>query len=242
MTIRCEVTSDGANLIAVLSGELRLADGAALRERLFKCLAEQPEALFIELSGLTVGQPLALSIFTVVLRQAARWPGIPILFCAPGPGTRELLSTAANRRLPLVPSVDAALAHLHDRRHTVPSIREDLLPVSGSARHARDVATEACVRWEMPGLLAPASLIVTELVANVTDHAHTMMTLRLSLRQRYLNIAVSDGSSQPPRPSTGVPSQAASGRGLLLVNELAYRWGYLPSAGGKVVWAALRRP
>ncbi|BEL02313.1 hypothetical protein Q0Z83_005040 [Actinoplanes sichuanensis] len=242
MAIRCEVSGDGANLVAALSGGLQLTDSASLREQLLKCLAEQPEALLVDLSAMWVDQPLALSIFKVVLRQAARWPGTPVLLCAPGPQTRELLSTAANHRLPLYPTVAAALAHLHDERSTMPSISEELLPVSGSTRHARDVATEACVRWDLPDLVAPASLIVTELVANVVDHADTMMTLRLSLRHRYLSIAVRDGSPQPPSPSLSGPPQAATGRGLRLVNEIAYSWGYLPSTGGKVVWAALRRP
>lgn len=241
MTVRCEVNGDGSSLVAALSGGLRLADGSAIREQLLKCLAEQPDALLIDLSAMTVDQPLALSIFKVVLRQAARWPGTPILFCAPCPRTRQLLSTAANHRLPLYPSVGAALTHLHDQRRTVPSISEELLPVAGSTRHARDIATEVCVRWDLSALIAPASLIVTELVANVVDHARTMMTLRLSLRERYLNIAVRDGSPQPPAPALGMPLEAASGRGLLLVNELAYSWGYLPSTTGKVVWAALRR-
>jgi hypothetical protein len=239
MAVRCEVSGDGAGMVATLSGGLRLADRAALQDRLLKCLAEQPRALLVDLSAMWVDEPPALSVFTVVLRQAARWPGTPVLLCGPHPGTRELLSTTAGHRLPLHPNVEAALAHLHDRRRTVPSISEDLLPVSGSTRHARDVATEACVRWDLPGLVAPASLIVTELVANVVDHAHTMMTLRLSLRQRYLNVAVRDGSPNPP--ALGTPPRTGGGRGLILVDELADRWGHLPSTGGKVVWAALRR-
>ncbi|MEU8658066.1 ATP-binding protein [Actinoplanes philippinensis] len=242
MAVRCEVSGDGGNLLIALSGELRLDDSAVLQERLLKCLAEQPHALLVDLSAMRVGQPLALAIFKVVLRQAARWPGTPILFCAPGPETRSLLSSAGNHTIPLYASVAAALTHLHDHRRVMPSVTEDLLPVAGSTRHGRDIATEACIRWDLPDLVAPASLIVTELIANVVDHAHTMMTLRLSLRQRYLSIAVRDGSSDPPVPALDVTPLAAGGRGLLLVNELAYHWGHLPSTGGKVVWAALRRP
>lgn len=241
MPIRCEVRGHGAGLVAALSGGLQLADSAGLREQLLTCLAEQPEALVIDLSGMSVDQPLALSTFQVVLRQAAHWPGIPVLFCAPGPETRRLLSAAAGHRLPLHPTLDAALTQLHSRRITVPTVSEDLLPVSGSTRHARDIATETCLRWDLPELVAPASLVVTELVANVVDHAGTLMTLRLSLREPYLDVAVRDGSPRPPVPATGPPSKAASGRGLLLVDELAYHWGHLPAAGGKVVWAALRR-
>ncbi|GIE31557.1 hypothetical protein Ait01nite_046020 [Actinoplanes italicus] len=241
MSIRCEVYGDGTTLIAELSGELRLSDSAPLRERLLKCLADQPDALLIDLSGMRVEQPLALAIFTAVLRQAARWPGTPILCYSPTGDTRELLSAKAYHRLPIFGSREAALAHLHDGRLTVPSISEELLPVGGSSRHARDVATEACLRWDLPDLIAPASLIVTELVANVVDHARTMMTLRLSLRPRYLNLAVRDGSHAPPVAAIPAHPEAKRGRGLLLVNELAYSWGHLPSDHGKVVWAALRR-
>ncbi|GAA1619782.1 ATP-binding protein [Actinoplanes couchii] len=240
MTIRCEVSGDTAALVATVSGRLRLTDATTLRDHLLKCLAEQPDALLVDLSGLHLDQPLALSIFTVVLRQAARWPGVPVVFCAPPPETRRHL-TGPCRRLVVFDSRAAARAHLHDERRVMPSLREDLLPVSGSVRHARDLATDACLRWDLPGLVAPASLIANELVANVIDHAHTMMTLRMSVRQRHLSIAVQDGSAAPPVAAATGPEHLR-GRGLLLVNELANTWGHLPSNGGKVVWATLDLP
>lgn len=242
MPIQCDVSGDGTHLVAALSGPLCLADTVPLRDQLFKCLAEQPDAFLVDLSGLHVEQPLALSIFTVVFRQAARWPGVPVLFCSPAPETRRHLAGSAYHRLPLFGGRDAALAHLHDQRTTMPSLSEELLPVSGSARHARDIATDACLRWDLPELVAPASLIANELVANVIDHAHTMMTLRMSVRQRYLNIAVRDGSVTPPVASATLGAGELRGRGLMLVNELAHSWGHLPSEGGKVVWAAISRP
>ncbi|BBH71263.1 hypothetical protein ACTI_79480 [Actinoplanes sp. OR16] len=241
MTVRCEVRAEGDCLIASVTGALRLADTVPLRDRLFKCLAEQPEALLVDLSGLSVDQPLALSVFTVVLRQAARWPGTPVLLCGPPPETRALLIGGAYRRLPLFTDVAAGLGHLGDDRRIMPLISEDLLPVSGSTRHARDVATEACLRWGLPELVAPASLIVTELVANVVDHAHTMMALRISLRSRHLNLAVRDGLTDPPQPEGPDQPASARGRGLLLVGAVAYSWGWVPSENGKVVWASLRR-
>ncbi|MEU4692732.1 ATP-binding protein [Actinoplanes sp. NPDC023714] len=241
MTVRCEVRPEGGSLVVATNGRLRLADVVPLRERLLKCLAEQPDALLVDLSGLEVDQPLALSVFTVVLRQAARWPGTPVLLCGPPPETRALLIGGAYRRLPLFPDLARGLAHLGDDRRTMPSITEELLPVSGSTRHARDVATEACLRWDLPGLVAPASLIVTELVANAVDHAHTMMALRISLRSRYLNLAVRDGLTDPPKPEGPDQPPSERGRGLLLVGSVAYSWGWVPSEHGKVVWASLRR-
>ncbi|WP_229074123.1 ATP-binding protein [Actinoplanes sp. DH11] len=241
MTVRCEVRADGSSLVVSATGTLRLADVVSLREKLLKCLAEQPDALLIDLADLEVDQPLALSVFTVVLRQAARWPGTPVLLCAPTPDTRKLLITGAYQRLPLFDDLVSAHEHLGDDRLTMPMISEDLLPVSGSTRHARNVATEACLRWDLPDLIAPASLIATELVANVVDHAHTMMTLRVSLRPRFLHLAVWDGSPDPPAPQRPGQPQATSGRGLLLVDAVAHSWGWLPTESGKVVWAALQQ-
>lgn len=239
MTVGCAVGDDGDNLlVASLAGDLGLTDVVPLRNCLLKCLAEQPEALLVDLAGLTVSEPLALSVFTAVHRQAARWPGTPVLYCAAPPQTHTLLTAAAYRHLPLFATVDAGRQHAGTARRTLPSISDELLPVSGAARQARNVTTDACLRWELPHLVAPASLVASELVSNVVDHAHTMMTLRLSLRRRFLNIAVRDGSTVEPR--TAGPS-SPDARGLLLVNATAHSWGSLPTEGGKVVWAALAR-
>ena len=59
MTVRCEVHGDTTRLVATLTGRLRLADAAPLRERLFKCLAEQPEA-FLPVLERCVGVPWVL--------------------------------------------------------------------------------------------------------------------------------------------------------------------------------------
>ncbi len=242
MTVGCAVRDDGDDLlVASLSGDLGLTDVAPLRVSLLKCLAEQPDALLLDLAGLTVAEPLALAVFTAVHRQAARWPGTPVLLCAARPQTHTLLTGSAHRQLPLFATLAAGREHARTARRTLPSISDELLPISGAARQARNVTTDACLRWDLPHLVAPASLIASELVSNVVEHAHTMMTLRLSLRRRYLNIAVRDGSPVepvlpgPPSPDSG------GGRGLLLVDATAQSWGSLPTDGGKVVWAALAR-
>jgi anti-anti-sigma regulatory factor len=241
MAMDLTVGVDGSTLLVALTGELGLREVAPVRLCLLKCLAEQPDALLVDLAGMTVGEPLALSVFVAVARQAARWPGTPVLFCGPPPAIRRLMRDGAYQRLPLFASADAARQHVGPDRRILPSISDDLLPVSGAARQARNVATDACLRWDLPHLVAPASLIVSELVSNVVDHAHTMMTLRLSLRRRYLNMAVRDGSSAEPAVPADVPADVPGGRGLFLVNATAHTWGWLPADDGKVVWAALAR-
>jgi anti-anti-sigma regulatory factor len=241
VAIDCHVADDGGNLLVTLNGPLDLRDIAPLQARLLKCLAEQPEAVLVDLAGLSVGEPLALAVFTAVVRQAARWPGISVLFCAPSPPTRTLMNWGAYHQLATFSSVAAARDHVGTDRRTLPSLSDELLPKSGAPRRARDVATDACLRWDLPHLVAPATLIVSELVSNVVDHAQTMATLRLSVRQRYLYIAVRDGSPDEPIKAGGMSPTAPAGRGLLIVEECAHSWGWLPTDGGKVVWASLVR-
>jgi hypothetical protein len=242
MTIRCAVGDGGDNLlVAALDGDLHLSDIVPLRTRLLKCLAEQPEALLVDLGGLTVAEPLALTVFTAVNHQATQWPGTPVLLCAARPQTHDLLTGAAFRQLPVFATMEAGRRHAGSARRALLSISDELLPISGAARQARNVTTDACLRWDLPDLVAPASLVASELVSNVVDHAHTMMTLRLSLRRRFLSVAVRDGSPIEPQSPGDQAPQGPGGRGLFLVKETARSWGWLPTDGGKVVWAALAR-
>ena len=118
------------------------------------------------------------------------------------------------------------------------SVVEDLLPVREAARSARNIITDACVRWDLPHLVGPASLIVSELASNVVDHAHTIMTLRASVRRSSLYLAMYDGSDAVPILRT-VTGPMERGRGLHLVDALSTAWGYRLEHGGKTVWATV---
>ena len=115
-----------------------------------------------------------------------------------------------------------------------------LEPVVGAARQARELVTEVCARWDCPELAAPACTVVTELVNNVVAHAHTPMTVMVARYEGQMSVAVRDHSPAELR-FTGTPVAPTSygGRGLLLIDSMASRWGHLDLAGGKVVWALL---
>ncbi len=237
-SVRCEVQQHDSHALVRLDGVLTVTTAPHVRLTLLKCLAEQPDALLVDLAGLRVDEARALSLFTAVTRQAAMWPGTPLLLCAPTAATRALLARGGYGTPPVFATVDSALAAGRGRA-SMPSMTDELLPVVGAARQARDRVTEACARWDLPALVGPASVVVSELVSNAVAHAHTMIALRLSLRRRYLHIAVRDGSSEEPRLATTSPLAPGTGRGLLLVDAIARRWGSLPTTGGKVVWAVL---
>ena len=83
-----------------------------------------------------------------------------------------------------------------------------------------------------------ARLLVSELVANAVEHAGTMMTVQVARRTRHVHVAVRDGSPAEPMISreSGLTER---GRGLMLVEAVSVRWGWLPTDDGKVVWASL---
>ena len=55
-------------------------------------------------------------------------------------------------------------------------------------------------------------------------------------------VAVRDRSSTVPQFTGPVPPTSYGGRGMLLIDSVADRWGSLPLEAGKVVWALLQQP
>jgi anti-anti-sigma regulatory factor len=229
------VRDNEASTTVTLSGELALTDTTDLHTTLLKCLAEQPAALLIDLSELTITDATALAVFTAVVRQASLWPGTPVLLCSATVPVTEVLAGGGYGQLELYPSLAAGLLVVEA---APPLLVDRLLPEPSAPRHARQLATEACTRWGLPELAGPASLIASELVTNAVEHAGTAMTLRLSRRDRYVHVAVRDGSPEQPAPRRPQLTETG-GRGLLLVASVATHWGSLPCRDGKVVWATL---
>ncbi|MEV5700522.1 ATP-binding protein [Streptomyces anthocyanicus] len=116
-----------------------------------------------------------------------------------------------------------------------------LSPTPRGARLARLLATEQLRSWGLP--LDPARLLVAELANNAADHGRVPgrdFRLTLYVVGETLRIEVTDTRGQElPRPQTPAPD-AESGRGLLLVEALADRWGVADGRfPRKTVWVEL---
>jgi anti-sigma regulatory factor (Ser/Thr protein kinase) len=110
---------------------------------------------------------------------------------------------------------------------------------------ARNLVADACLAWQLAGLLHPGRAVVSELVANAVEHAGTDIDLTVSLRGPGLHLAVRDGSPAPPRlldlaaPVPGRPLDER-GQGLRVVEADSIAWGSVPAVDGKVVWATIQ--
>ncbi|RDS63150.1 ATP-binding protein [Streptomyces sp. M7] len=112
------------------------------------------------------------------------------------------------------------------------------------ARLARLLAAEQVRSWDWA--LDPARLLVAELAANAVLHGHVPgRSFRLTLAvvpSGALRIEVTDtrGDRLPVRTPVRDGSPAEGGYGLLLVEELADRWGVVDGpVPCKTVWAEL---
>ncbi|MEV5551921.1 ATP-binding protein [Streptomyces sp. NPDC052309] len=118
-------------------------------------------------------------------------------------------------------------------------MRSETLPrEAASARRARRIVRQAAEDWKLDDLAEATELVVTELVANAAQHARCA-SVRVTVQRTAeggFRVAVTDRSHRPPicrQPGPG----ALGGRGLVIVAEVAARWGYDPLPWGKRVWA-----
>ncbi|MFC0842263.1 ATP-binding protein [Streptomyces noboritoensis] len=115
-----------------------------------------------------------------------------------------------------------------------------------SVAFARDRVLTQVNAWGLTlekGAREAIKLVASELITNAVVHAEGLITLGLYLGKDRLLLVVHDGSRALPTPPASCdPAESESGRGLLLVNTFADRWGSDPTPGGKKVWAEFDVP
>ncbi|MFF3499980.1 ATP-binding protein [Streptomyces sp. NPDC003247] len=120
------------------------------------------------------------------------------------------------------------------------------------ARLARRLAAVRLDAWGIPYGTEPHDaivLIVAELTANAVSHGHVpgrdfRLRLHATPDGRTVRVEVTDTRTERPPRRPAAPEGAddgteETGRGLLLVSQLAARWDWhpCPDGPGKTVWA-----
>jgi len=131
---------------------------------------------------------------------------------------------------------DAAVLVARTRALSPDRIASWELPAQRSVvGQARAGAARQLAAWGLQEIAFTTQLLVSELVTNAIRHAQPPIQLRLIL-DGMLSVEVSDASSTSPhlrRPGR----YDEDGRGLMLVAQLADRWGTRHTRTGKTVWA-----
>ncbi|MFD9073005.1 ATP-binding protein [Streptomyces lasiicapitis] len=118
------------------------------------------------------------------------------------------------------------------------------------ARLARRIARHRLDQWGIPyesEWSRAVAQVVAELAANAATHGRVPgrdIELRLFLQADAVRIEVTDtrGECGPPGSPQPPDGDAESGRGLVLVEALAARWGVDARPVGKTVWALVSPP
>jgi histidine kinase-like protein/STAS domain-containing protein len=226
------VDTDQTFPVIRLSGVLDPAATPAVRSALLEVLAGQPEALIVDVGGLRPADAASAGVLADIAAENAAWPASRMVLATTG------ATGWAATGLPIWDDRDAALhalgpAHPDDRSELA------LEPVVGAARRARELVGTSCARWGLDDLAGSANIVVTEMVNNVVAHARTPMVVLLSRQGEALRVAVRDRSGTTPRFTGPVAPTSYGGRGLLLIDSVADRWGSLTVPGGKIVWALM---
>ncbi|SCE83297.1 SpoIIE family protein phosphatase [Micromonospora mirobrigensis] len=130
----------------------------------------------------------------------------------------------------------------HVRRVRLPADRRT--PAAARAL-VRSVLAEA----ELEELLNEALLLTTELSTNAVEHARTELDIEVVADTIGLTVTVTDFAGGPAdelvvgvrNDSSEIGEVAERGRGLLLVDHFASRWGTTYQPSGKGVWFRLDR-
>jgi anti-sigma regulatory factor (Ser/Thr protein kinase) len=106
---------------------------------------------------------------------------------------------------------------------------------AGSARAARHFVTRTLRDWDIANVEDSVVLLVSELVTNAVLHARSALVLLLDRTDTHLRVAVRDRSPVLPQQRR-YRLDAATGRGLGLVDLMSSDWGVVAESDGKEIW------
>ncbi len=104
-----------------------------------------------------------------------------------------------------------------------------------SPAHARAWLAVVLAAWSEEASLAEAQLLTSELVTNALRYGGPPLHVSLGCDGNSVRVTVADGTPDGPRLKDPGP-EAESGRGMILVEALATRWGVEAYDVGKGVW------
>ena len=212
-----------------------------LAAELTRALADRPRLVFCDLSGMAMAAVELGKLFGSLADHLIGWPGVVVVVVSTDPDVRSRVRALPPAyRLVVADSRQAGEVAAISLLSSLRGAELTLAPDLGSPRAARVFAAQAMLDWDLPSLVAPACLVVSELVTNSVVHAATSVQLILSRMDGRVLVAVRDQADGVPDLKSLRADEDQDGRGLMLVQAFALEWGVVPAeSGGKTVWALL---
>jgi anti-anti-sigma factor len=229
-------------IVVSLVGDLDIAAAPQVQRTLLKCLAEQPDAVICDLSGVQRIDPVSAGIFTAVAhRPTSRWPDSSMLLCRVRPAVAVvLLRHGTPRFLPIYDTLEQALAHARSRP---PFLRERLrlAPTLDAISTACWFVGEVCQRWQLDELTETARSLVGEMTTDaVLDEPTGVESIELRVELRATGLLVSVQRPAPLLAPARADHGGAPGSGLEVVKRVAKSWGVRRQTdGSRIVWCVL---
>ncbi len=111
-------------------------------------------------------------------------------------------------------------------------------PEPESIGQVRQFVQDCCSAWGLEVATETAVLLASELATNAVRYARTPVIVWLGHRSDRIVLSVEDASHERATARDPNPLDEG-GRGLLLVDALAERWGERDVPTGKLVWAEI---
>jgi anti-sigma regulatory factor (Ser/Thr protein kinase) len=119
-------------------------------------------------------------------------------------------------------------------------VSELFMPVPLAIRSTRRLVAHTLRAWGEEAMLDDALIVASELATNAVLHAASPFRVSLTRCEAGVTVSVSDAGRGAAELRQAEP-EAASGRGLALIERLSRRWGTERVRDGKIVWAQFDR-
>ncbi|MET0418581.1 MAG: ATP-binding protein [Actinoplanes sp.] len=213
------------------------------------CFGKHPAGLVLDLRELADPHAASMSTWLTARRVGdAMEPRVRVVACVPDGAVLadRLHRLGAVGDLPVFATLPQAEIALLTGLPRVERFLRHLPADPDTPALARNLVTEACGAWHLPGVLYPARLVMSELAGNAVEHAGGgAIVVAAECRGDAVHLIVADRDPRLPRlvewPATP-PGRIweSRGQGLRTVRAAAAAWGALPTADGKLVWATVR--
>jgi hypothetical protein len=214
---------------------------AEVVQELMGALAGEPRVVDCDLTGMAEGSATG-EVFAPVGHYLRHWPATTLLMRVLDPVVRSCLTSMTSKsyadRMIVHTGCDDAALQAHRLLPWVQRRTLSLQPTTTAPRMARDFAAATLQEWRLPGLTAPASLVLNEFATHAAISSGADMTVSLSRMDNRIRIATTIPEAHAAASVGNLP--ALTDLAQELVRSTARGWGLVDGRpGGATMWAVL---